>query len=235
MDNEKDFLDGLIEPLEAPEQIAPEPEVTEPVADRDDKGRFKTKGEEGAPPASEEPAFEGAATLAERRRRQEAEQRAEALEKQLQSYQSPPPSIWEDEQGAFQHNNQQVVNQAVQQASFNAKLDMSEMMVRQANPDFEDVKAEFLALAEANPVLGQQALQDPHPWNKAYQIAKNHRQMQELGAVNVADLEAKIEQRLRAEMGKEPAALPQSLADTRSARGGINPSPGPLTLKELLG
>ena len=175
MADEKDFLDDMIEPIEAPELVAPEPEVTEPVTDRDDKGRFKTKGEEGAPPALEEPAFEGAATLAERRRRQEAEQRADTLEKQLQAYQSPAPSIWEDEQGAFAHNNQQVVNQAVQQATFNAKLDMSEMMTRQANPDFEAVKAEFLALAEANPTLAQQALQDPHPWNKAYQIAKNHR------------------------------------------------------------
>ena len=235
MADEKDFLDDMIEPIEAPEQVAPEPEVTEPVADRDDKGRFAKKGEEGAPPAPEKVAFEGAATLDERRRRQEAEQRAEALEKQLQAYQSPAPSIWEDEQGAFAHNNQQVVSQAVQQATFNAKLDMSEMMTRQANPDFEAVKAEFLALAEANPTLAQQALQDPHPWNKAYQIAKNHKQMQELGAVNVADLEAKIEQRLRAEMGAAPAALPQSLADTQSARGGTNAPLGPLTLKELLG
>ena len=59
--------------------------------------------------------------------------------------------------------------------------------------------------------------------------------MQELGAVNVAELEAKIEQRLRAEMGTAPAALPQSLADTQSARGGTNAPLGPLTLKELLG
>lgn len=235
MENENDFLDGMIEPIEAPEPVAPEPEVTEPVADRDDKGRFAKKGEEGAPPAPEEPAFEGAATLAERRRRQEAEQRADTLEKQLQAYQTPAPSIWEDEQGAFAHNNQQVVNQAVEEATTRSRMVMSEMMTRQANPDFEDVKAEFLALAEANPTLAQQALQDPHPWNKAYQIAKSHRSMQELGAVNVADLEAKIEQRLRAEMGKEPAPLPQSLADAQSARGGAYVAPGPLTLKELLG
>ena len=235
MADEKDFLDDMIEPIEAPEQVAPEPEVTtpqaEPVADRDDKGRFAKKGEEGVPPAPEKVAFEGAATLDERRRRQEAEQRAEALEKQLQAYQSPAPSIWEDEQGAFQHNNQQVVNEA----SIHSRVMMSEMLAARDNKDFAEVKETYLAMERDNPALGQQVMADPDPWRKAVQIVRNHQSMQELGAVNVADLEAKIEQRLRAEMGTAPAALPQSLADTQSARGGTNAPLGPLTLKELLG
>ena len=69
---------------------------------------------------------------------------------------------------------------------------MSEMMVRQANPDFEDVKAEFLALAQQNPDLTRQALADPHPWSKAYQIAKNHKTMTELGATDLDTLKAKL-------------------------------------------
>lgn len=235
MDEETDFLDGMIEPSEAT-ATPPEPEVTEPQAEpaeRDDKGRFAKKGEdEGAPPAPKEPAFEGAATLAERQRRQAAEQRAATLEQQLQAYQNPPPSVFEDEVAYGQNIQTEAVAKAVAEATYQSHLNMSEMMVRQAHPDFDQAKADFLALADTNPGLVQQALQDPHPWNKAYQIAKNHKAMQDLGASSVAELEAKIEQRIRAEMG---TALPQSLADSQSARGGANAAPGPMTLKELLG
>ena len=227
------------EATEAPEvEAAPEPEIEATEKPRDEQGRFAKTGEEGASPApSTEPALDHAAIVAERRRRQEAEQRATALEQQLQALQSPPPSIWEDEAGAFQHNNQQVVNQAVQQATFNAKLDMSEMMVRQANPDFEDVKAEFLALAEANPTLAQQALNDPHPWNKAYTIAKNHRAMQDLGATDVADLEAKLREKIMAEMATGiPAPKPKftSLTTERNVASRGGPEWTPPTLEDYL-
>jgi len=225
-------------PIEAVES-APEPEA--PV--RDDKGRFAPKGvEESASPAPvEEPEFDHAAVKGERKRRQEAEERARALEAQLQAYQSPPappPSIWEDDQGALDHVKNEAISAAVQQTNFNAKLDMSEMMVRQANADFEEVKADFLALAAENPTLAQQALTDPHPWNKAYQIAKNHKAMQELGSVNVEDMKAKLREQIMAEMQAKPPAnpLPNSLADAQSARGGGNPAAfQPYSLQDILG
>jgi hypothetical protein len=54
------------------------------------------------------------------------------LQTQLQNPPAPPPSIWDDEQGFGQHIADQATQQAVQQATFNARLDMSEMMVRMA-------------------------------------------------------------------------------------------------------
>ena len=232
-----------VETVETPE----EPGVVDDGQPRDDKGRFAPKGEEQSgspPPVKEEPAFDHAAVIAERRRRQEAEERARTLEQQLQALQQPqaaPPSIWEDDEGALAYVKNEAVSQAVQQATLNAKLDMSEMMVRQANPDFDEVKAEFLALANDNPALVQQALADPHPWNKAYQIAKNARTMRELGATDLETLRAKIREEELAKLQAQapvaaPPALPNSLADAPAGRGGVaNSGPAPFSLADIIG
>lgn len=203
-------------------------------------GKFAPKGEEGASPAPvEEPAFDHAAVKGERERRQRAEQRARELEEQLQAIQQPAPapvSMWEDDVAWQQQFGSQVVSQAVNQATLNAKLDMSEMMVRQANADFDEMKEAFLALAEQNPSITQQAINDPHPWNKAYQIAKNHKAMQELGATDVESLRAKIREELQAEMTtKPPVQIPHSLADAQSSRTSAGQAFRPPTLEEILG
>ena len=242
-----DLLSG--EPIDAPV------EQTEPVEDRarDEHGRFAAKetGVEpeqviepepvAVPPTDKLPKEEYKAIREEREKRQNLERELETLKRAIQEQQNPPeppPSVFEDEQGWQAHFGNQVVSTAVQQATLNAKLDMSEMMVRQANPDFEEVKAEFLALAEQNPVLRQQALSDPHPWNKAYQIAKNHRAMQELGATNLDDLKAKIRDELMAEMQASPApraSVPPSLASERNVGQRTGPQwTGPKSLSDML-
>lgn len=223
-----------------------EPEATDAGQPRDDSGRFAAKtgvdGQEAAapvPPTDKLPQEDYKALRDEREKRQAAEARLAALEQQIQQQPEPAPSIWEDEQRWQQNFGGQVVSQAVQQASLNARLDMSEMMVRQANPDFDEVKAEFMALAEKNPQLAEQALADAHPWNKAYDIAKNHRAMTELGATNVAELTAQLEAKIRAELAAEQPQptppLPNSLANAQSARSAASGAyAGPTTLADLL-
>lgn len=217
-------------PQETGEQPQPEPHQGE-VA------------EAGTPPAEEaRKAGLEAGIAAERKKRQDAEALVEQLRREAEARNAeppaPPPSIWDDEQGAFQHFGGQVVSQAVQQATFNARLDMSEMMVRQANPDFEELKAEFLKMAQENPVVAQQALADPHPWQKAYQIAKNARTMQEMGATDIATLEAKLREKIMAEMqATSPAAprIPPSLSTTRSVSSRNGPAwSGPPALGDIL-
>lgn len=240
MDDMDDFLGAEPEAEAVP---APEPEVTpEPKQERDEAGRFaKGEKEEGAPPAPEEKARTGqeAAIVAERRRRQEAEERAAQLQRQLEERQNPPappPSMWEDEQGWQQHFGSQVVSTAVQQATFNAKLDMSEMMARQAHPDFEDMKAEFITMMQENPALQQQALADPHPWNRAYQIAKNARTMKELGATDLESLKAQLREQIMAEQQAQAPAinLPKTLAGEQSVRGSVAANQGPPSLDSIL-
>jgi hypothetical protein len=246
---EGDFLDEAFseqssEPAEAVETV----EATEPQPEqapvRDERGRFAPKGEqEGVSPApveAEEPPFDHAAVKGERKRRQEAEARIAALEAQLQSLQQPKaepepvPSIWDDDQAALAHNRQQ----AVSEASFNARLDMSEMLASQAHEDFQEVQAKFNELAHYNPLLAKQALESKHPWEAAYQIAKNAMKAEEFGASNVSELEAKIEARIKAELeAQKPAVtIPTTLADHQSMRGGAAPAAtGPLTSEDVLG
>ena len=220
-------------PQETGEQPQPEP----------DQGEVTDAG----PPPAEDARSKGleAAAAAERRKRQEAEAQIEALRREIEQARAPkepappPPSIWEDEHGAFQHFGGQVVSQAVQQATFNAKLDMSEMMARQANPDFDEMKAEFVRMMQENPVLQQQALSDPHPWQKAYQIAKNARAMQELGATDIQTLEAKLREQIMAEMQATPPVeaprIPPSLSTTRSVSSRNGPAwSGPPALGDIL-
>lgn len=210
-----------VEPADEPEQAQTQDEVP-PTPDRLPPDTFK-------------------AVKDEREKRQQLERELTALREQFQAQQNPPPpppNIWEDEQGALDHVKNEAISTAVQQATFNAKLDMSEMMVRQANPDFDDMKARFLQLAEMNPSLRQQALSDPHPWNKAYQIAKNAATMEELGATDIETLRAKLREELAAEMQIAPRAtgLPPTLTNERNVGNRTGPAwAGPRSLSELLG
>ncbi len=216
-------------------------EETEPEGQpRAPDGKFAPKGEtESASPApvEKEPEFDHQAVIGERRRRQEAEARAAELEQRLAELQNPPapaPDLWENTEGWQQHFGGQVVSTAVQQATFQANLNMSEMMMRQNNPDFDDMKATFLELMAENPTLQQQALADPHPWNKAYQIAKNHKTMQELGTVSVDEMKAKLREEIKAELAAQPIPnLPNSLADSQSSRSSVGVFKPP-TLDDIL-
>jgi hypothetical protein len=228
-----DFLEGSEQPAveAAVETPAPEAVVEAPPEKaeraRGPDGKFVPKGEtEAAPPAVEEQhSIPPKALQEERRKRQELEVQLAELRAQVQQPQQPAPSIWEDEQGWQQHFGSEVVGTAVQQATLNARLDMSEMMVRQAHPDFEDKKATFLDLMRQTPGLQEKALAEPHPWQFAYSYVTNHQRMHELSATNVTELEAKlraeIEAKLRAEIQPQQPAptIPETLADAQSARG----------------
>lgn len=247
-------LDDLLNSNPEPEAAAPAP-VYVTTQPRDDQGRFassETGVDAGEPeePADPDPVPPTADKLPpdtfkavkdEREKRQALERQLAELQQQIQAQQNPPappPSIWEDEQGAFNHFGGQIVSQAVQQATMNARLDMSEMMVRQQNPDFDDMKARFLQMAEANPMLRQQALSDPHPWNKAYTIAKNAAAMESLGSFDVDALKAKIRDELMAEMQAQPAprpAVPPTLTGERNVGARSGPAwAGPASLSDLL-
>jgi hypothetical protein len=247
MDNSIDDILNGNEPTDpAPEAVVEpvEPEApAEPEGQpRGPDGKFLPKGDEpDAPPASNE--YDGKATLAERRKRQEAEQRIAALEAQLQTLSNPPhpaPDMFENPEGWQSHFGGQIRQQASQEASFNSLLNTSEMLCRDKFDDFDDAKAKFMELAEANPVLAQQALSDPHPWRKAYTLVKNHEKMEALGATDSVSLEAKLREQIRAELEAELKATPQvqlpnSLATAQSGRGIAGGPYNTPTIDEILG
>ncbi len=244
------ILNGPTEPAEAePAQAAtPAPDPVEEASTgpvRDEHGRFAAKDtgvDDTPPPGDRLPQDEYKAVREEREKRQRLEAEVEALKAQFQSLQprepeAPPPSVWEDENAW----GSQLVSQAVQQAEQKTVMRMSEMMARQAEPEFDTLKAEFLALAEKNPALADQALADPHPWNKAITIARNHKAMAALGAVDVSDLEAKLRAKIMEEMGQQaipPArsVVPPSITGERSVGARTGPAwSGPPSLEQLLG
>lgn len=239
MQEEQTSLDDILDD-EPTEPIQEEPQEEPKGPARDETGRFAKKGDDddGAPPAPKKDEYDGAATVAERRKRQDAEQRIADLERQLQAIQNPPappPTIWEDENAWQQNFGGQVASVAVQQASLNARLDMSEMMASQNHPDFDEKKAVFLELMQANPQLRETAMQDRHPWEKAYQIATNHATMQELSATSIDDLRAKIKAELMAEMGQPGRQLPPTLSGERNVGPRSGPQwSGPTSLDDLL-
>jgi hypothetical protein len=256
MDIEPKGIDELLNgaPDEAPiEDVAPEPvETPEPEQTgpaRDEQGRFAPRqtGDEPhvtaeATPANPIPEDQFKGYLTEKRKRQELEEKLATLEQRFQSLQqpkeqpAPPPSIWDDEQGWQQHFGQQVS----QFATFNAKLEMSEMLTRKAHDDFDAMKTAFVEMAQQNPALAQQALADPDPWEKAYRIAKNAATMAELGATDIETLRAKIREELLAEQQAQPPApqvqVPPSLTGERNVGSRTGPAwAGPRSLSELLG
>lgn len=223
--------------VETPVENAPE----EPAGDRvrDEHGRFAPKGDnEDAPPASDPAKGLEAGISAERKKRQEAEAELARIRAEFEAAQNPPappPDLWENPEGWQQHFGNQVVNQA----SINANLNMSEMLARDKFDDFDDVKAEFLALAEQNPTLVRQAMQDAHPWRKAYQIAKNHRTMSELGATDLDAVRAKIREEIMAEMAASNVpnngGIPPSLSGERNVGSRGGPAwTGPKSLDDIL-
>lgn len=248
MEEERKSLDELLDDQQA-EATVEEPQVEEtppePVNDRprDEHGRFaaKTGVEDDTAPPAGLPREEFAGLKDERRKRQEAEQQIAALQQQLQAAQNPPappPSIWEDEGAWQQQFGGQVVQAATHQASLNATLNMSEMMASRDHEDFDEKKSLFLEMVQQNPQLRDVAMQDRHPWEKAYQIANNHKTMEELQATSIDDLRAKIRAELEAEMtGQQPPIrkVPPTLSTERNAGARSGPAwAGPQSLSDLL-
>lgn len=244
MEDLDDILEGEGQPVEAVE--APQPEEAPQEQPRDENGQFAAKGEESAPPAQEEDRSKGleAGIAAERRKRQEAEERYQTLEAEIAALKAKPaeppapaPDMWEDTPGWQNHFGQEVASVAVQQATMNARLDMSEMMVRQSNEDFDELKPQILQFMRENPAVQQQVLSDPHPWQKAYRMVKNQQAMTELGATDLESLKAQLTEQIKAEMAQQaPAApnLPQSLADAQSSKQGGAPMTNNLSLDDIL-
>lgn len=239
-----DILDG--EP-EVQEQAAPEPEQPEPqVEGSEEKGVEPEQQEQPVEPEAEPPSADKLPEdvykplRAVRDENKALKDRLEALEKEAQQRQqpkepeAPPPSVWEDENAW----GGQLVSQAVQQAAYQSRLQMSEMLMAEQVDDFSTVKQQLVEFVGQNPVLNQQVAESQHPWRTAYQAFKNQQTMAELGATDIASLEAKMREKLLAELQEQVPAkpVPPSLSTKRNVGNRSGPSwSGPTPLGELIG
>lgn len=257
MDDMDNILNGEEQPVTAaePQQEpqAPEaPQEAEPASDgpnRGADGKFAPKGKDDAMPASEDEPKQIPiqSYQAEKAKRKEWEDRyrndVETLRKELEALkqpkqpEAPPPTLWEDEQGWQNHFGQQITRQAVEAATYQSKLQMSEVLVSQQHEDFAEIKGKLVEFVGQNPAINTQVAESQHPWLTAYQAYKNFTTMQELGATDIESLKAQLMEQIKAEQAQAPAApnLPTSLADAQSSRGTNTPAPKALSLEEILG
>lgn len=144
----------------APEVKTEEKVETKPDADRDDKGRFqRTVPQE--------------ALHAERQRRQ-------ALEAELAKAREvkPPPSVLEDEDGAFNARIAQAT-QPLQEKLF--RLSVKAARNVPSREDYDDVTQAFLEAADKDPQLLKSFRDAEDPGEYAYSVGK---QIKELSDVN---------------------------------------------------
>lgn len=218
-----DILNSSAEAQETAEPVAePEAQAPDPVAE----------GAPAAPQASEKH-VPLAALEAERQGRQDwkekairAEERAAALERQIQNAQQP--------QAAQQHQVDPLVN---------TRMDFSELLLRQSMPDATDIDdkiEKFKALATADPSLAVAMGRSQHPWKFAYDKAKQAEMLQEIGTDPVA-YRARLEAEIRASMTPTPVPtvpavqIPASLNGARSVAPRSAPGfTGPTPLSQIL-
>lgn len=242
------------EPKQEPLATEPRIEVTQPRI-RDEHGRFAKQEETGveaapaaapeAPPASDQlPQAEFAALKDERRKRQEAERRLEAIEAQLQLQKppaAPPPSFWDDPDAAMAHMRQEMrteLLQALKQEQQIERMDASENAAKAKYQDYPEAFAAFQQAVQYNPRLAQELATAPDPGEYAYSKGKAALALEQYGSID--DLLAAERQKWEAEVKGAIPTLTPNLPSTTAADGSVGARTGPgwsgpQPLKEIIG
>lgn len=253
-----DILDGNVEPETEVVEAQPEQPQEPEAQPRDESGRFAGKGEEPEAPVDVEPpstdkAEAGllAAKRAETQARQAAEKRAEEFAAQLEALRkeieqqrpkepaAPAPDIWSDTEGWQQNFGGQLVNTAVQQAAYQSRLQMSEMLMAEQHENFAEIKQQLVEFVGKNPAINKAVAESQHPWRTAYNAYVNQQTLTELGATDLNTLKAKLREELLAELQAGVPAqpkVPTSLSTKRSVGTRTGPAwTGPTPLGDLIG
>lgn len=216
-------LEDVLNPQGMAEPQPTEQEAQQPPAD---------DGGEGAPaaPQTQEQHVPLAALEAERKTRQDWKEKAIRAEAELEQLRKQPQ----------QHYQPQQVDplQAVQQQLVNERFNTSEMLVKQAHADADEVVNVFMEAAKANPALAAALHQQRHPWDFAYKEGKRLRMLQEVGD-DPAAYRAKVEAEIRAQLqatAPPQVNVPQSLNGARSVAPRNAPAwTGPTPFGDILG
>ena len=220
------MTEDLNQILNGPGEAAPE---AEPTGDAGGAAEAVPMGEpetEAAPPAAEATEVPISALLNEREKRQAAERRLRAIESRDLPQGIPDRT---PDREAFPATDGQAITNIIHEQ----RLAMSEEMARIAYPDFEQVMDAWDQAVNANPALPALAAADPHPANFAYNYARQHALLEEIGDP------ASFRERLRAEVeaelkGEAAAAVPEpSLAAERDAGGRGSPGFVEPSLEEI--
>lgn len=231
-----DILDGNDEP-----EVVEQPQEPETGVEPEPEGEPDGQPEAVPPTANKLPQDVYEPLKAVRSENQQLKEQLEALRQEIQQKEQKPPEpapdLWENTEGWQNHFGGQVVNQAVQAASYENKLSTSEFYARKNIEGFEQAWGELNKWLSDNPAIAQQAAADYDPWGFAYRQYNNAKTIQELGATDVATLEQQLREKIMAEMqANVPATVPPSLSTKRNVGSRSGPAwAGPKSLDELLG
>ncbi len=190
----------------------------------------KEEKKETKPPEQEMTAKERAAFAAaadERRKRQDLERRLAELEKKPATVETPK-EFWDDPEGkfkTFEQKQQETVLEA-RRIALETRIQTSELLARRAYKDYDEKVEAFKEIVSSTPGLAQQWLAAPDPAEFAYQTAKNHMAIKELGSIDALREKIRQEEReklqleLKEKVARETAErarLPQSLSDVKGA------------------
>lgn len=216
-------IEEVFNPQGMAEQQPPEQEAQQPPAN---------DGGDGAPaaPQTQEQHVPLAALEAERKGRQDWKEKAIRYEEELKQLRQQP-------QQQFQPQQMDPLQQ-VQQQLVNERFNTSEMLVKAAHPDADQVVELFMDAARANPALAAALHTQRHPWEFAYKEGKRLAMLKEVGD-DPAAYRAKLEAEIRAQLQSQAqpqVQVPASLNGARSvaprAAGGFT---GPPSFNDIFG
>ena len=193
------------EPIVEPE---PEPEKVEAQAEPEDSPTEPEEHEE-----HESGRVPIAALLDEREKRQAAVRELEEIKKRME--QDAPkvetPDVLDDQEGFVAHLQSQIKAETA-----NARIEVSQDVMRMLHEDYDDMESKFIALAEESPDLARKMSESVNPARFAYETAKKAMKFAEME--NVDEWEAKktaeIEAKLREQLTAEITAAATAKADT---------------------
>jgi hypothetical protein len=257
--------ESVEETAEVTEEVAEQPTEQSDGRERDEKGRFKSKEETGVEnepqpevvvepvpptePSNQLPPAEYAALRDERRKRQEAEQRAAAIEahyaqlarqQQAQQPQQPRPEFWDNPeqylQSEFAHFGERLIQQMEQKQQIE-RINASEQAAKSKYADYSDAYQAFEQAVQLNPRLAYELAQAPDPGEFAYSKGKTALAIQNTGSIDAlrAQIRAEIEAEARAAFNPAPVRLPSTTAADGSVGARTGPAwSGPTPIDDIL-
>ena len=226
---------------EAPKEETPPEEAKdetgeEAKTEESEEKPEETKEEEKAePPSAEDKTKEQAglitALMDERGKRQALQKENEDLKAKGE----PEKDFFEDPEGHMAK-----LKEELQTDTTNRFVDLTVDLARKTHEDFNEVMEGWKDVVDANPAILNQVMTSGNPGEESYRIAKQYRDMQEIG--DPAAYKAKLKEEIKADVLKElkesgnTQVLPESLAEERNVGERKGPAfSGPTPLSEVLG
>ncbi|XTQ92560.1 hypothetical protein ACQR5W_11610 [Xanthomonas sacchari] len=238
-----DFLDDITGASAPVQEAAAETQEVEQATEQPEQAATEQAADTGvveteAPPAPDKSKEEQgtlAGLKAEREKRQEAQRRADELERQLaelrqQQEQAKRPEFFDDP-AAYVQTEVQSATQRIQQQFYAAM----EADLREQHADYDEVIQALVQRAQDNPALAQKVFQSPNPAREAYRLGRQIQQMEQMQDPEAyrAQIEAELRAKWEAELNEKAAAkqkaaeaIPPDLTQARNAKGEFQPKAG---------